>query len=205
MQASPTLYHVHDPMCSWCWGYRKTWDEVRAALPASVNIVNVVGGLAPDSDQPMPPEQQELIAGYWRAVADKTGASFNFDFWQNCEPLRSTYPACRAVLAAKKQGAEQTMIDAIQHAYYLQARNPSNRDILIALAVEIGLEENMFAEDLCGDVIQSELEKDFELRRSINVYSFPSLVLLIGHTATALAIDYNDSSSTLGAIDRLLA
>ena len=32
------------------------------------------------------------------------------------------------------------MISAIQHAYYLQARNPSNADTLIALAAEIGLD-----------------------------------------------------------------
>ncbi|MFT6977114.1 MAG: putative protein-disulfide isomerase, partial [Shewanella psychromarinicola] len=23
-----TLYYVHDPMCSWCWGYRPTWDTL---------------------------------------------------------------------------------------------------------------------------------------------------------------------------------
>lgn len=204
MPANPTLYHVHDPMCSWCWGYRKTWDEVRAALPRSVKIINVVGGLAPDSDQAMPADQQELIAGYWRVVADKTGATFNFDFWRDCQPRRSTYPACRAVLAAKEQGAEQAMIDAIQQAYYLRALNPSNQDTLVALAVELGLKEKRFAEDLCSDYIQCELEKNFKLRRSINVYSFPSLVMLVDQTTTTLAIDYTSSASTLEEIDRLL-
>jgi putative protein-disulfide isomerase len=133
------LYHVHDPMCSWCWGYRRVWDELRSALPESVVVVNVVGGLAPDSDEPMPMAQRETIAGYWGRIAEETGAEFNFDFWQQCEPRRSTYPACRAVIAAARQGAEEAMIDAIQRAYYLRAMNPSNTSTLVQLAIELGL------------------------------------------------------------------
>lgn len=82
MSANPDaiLYHVHDPMCSWCWGFRRAWDQLREALPDSIKVVNVVGGLAPDTDEPMPLEQQKTIAGYWSDVAEQTGAQFNFDF-----------------------------------------------------------------------------------------------------------------------------
>ena len=80
MSETCTLFYVHDPMCSWCWGYQRTWEQLRAALPDSVTVVNVVGGLASDSDEPMPPEQQETIAGYWAKVAEQTGAEFNFDY-----------------------------------------------------------------------------------------------------------------------------
>ena len=52
------LYRVYDPMCSWCWGFRRFWDTLREALPATFTVVNVVGGLAPDSEQPMSGEQQ---------------------------------------------------------------------------------------------------------------------------------------------------
>ena len=142
------LYHVHDPMCSWCWGYRRTWDRLREALPKQVQVVNVLGGLAPDSDQAMPLAQREIIAGYWRDVSSATGAEFNFDFWTQCTPRRSTYPACRAVLAAQRQSAEQDMIDAIQQAYYLRAMNPSDNSTLINLAEELGLNRHQFAADL---------------------------------------------------------
>ena len=54
----------------------------------------------------MPQDQQHTIAGYWQDVATTTGAEFNFDFWKLCKPRRSTYPACRAVLAARQQDAE---------------------------------------------------------------------------------------------------
>ena len=82
MSANPAaiLYHVHDPMCSWCWGFRRVWDQLRESLPESVKVANVVGGLAADNDDPMPLEQQKTISGYWSDVAEQTGAQFNFDF-----------------------------------------------------------------------------------------------------------------------------
>ncbi|MCH8228041.1 MAG: DsbA family protein, partial [Proteobacteria bacterium] len=174
------LYYVHDPMCSWCWGYRPTWDALQQALPEDIQQLNVVGGLAPDSDEAMPLEQQKLIAGYWQRIAEELGTKFNFDFWTNCAPRRSTYPACRAVLAAAAQDAEEAMINAIQHAYYLRAMNPSDASTLIALAKDIGLDAQRFADDLASGGIQRELERHFALRRSIDAYSFPSLVLPIG-------------------------
>jgi putative protein-disulfide isomerase len=204
MQPFAILYHVHDPMCSWCWGYRKTWDEIQAALPDTVSVVNVVGGLAPDSDDPMPLDQQALVASYWQQVADRTGASFNFDFWKNCQPRRSTYPACRAVLAAKKQGREQAMISAIQQAYSLRSLNPSDHSTLALLATELKLDAELFRADLTSQHVQLELEENFALRRSFDVHSFPSLVLMNNGSGTALTIDYNSSEPTLNEIVRLL-
>jgi putative protein-disulfide isomerase len=187
-------------MCSWCWGYQRTWEQLRAALPDSVTVVNIVGGLAPDSDEPMPLEQQKTIAGYWAKIAEQTGAEFNFDFWQNCQPRRSTYPACRAVLAAGKQQAEQAMIDAIQHAYYLHAVNPSDNSTLITLAAELGLDEKQFSEDLTSPEIQSALEQNFALRRKIGVYNFPSLVLAQGEIFLPIEVDYQSYRTSLDTI-----
>ncbi|CAA0079674.1 Uncharacterised protein [Halioglobus japonicus] len=200
-----TLYYVHDPMCSWCWGFNRSWHSLRKALPDTINVVNVVGGLAPDSDQPMPLEQQKTIAGYWKEIEKRTGAKFNFDFWQVCTPRRSTYPACRAVLAACEQNAEQAMIDAIQHAYYLRAMNPSDNSTLIALAGELKLDLQQFSHDLQSNEIEDELQKQFSLRRSLGVRSFPSLVLMTGDTVFPITVDYESHLPMLEALVRALA
>lgn len=187
-------------MCSWCWGFRRSWDNLQSALPAAVSVVNVVGGLAPDSEQSMPLEQQRTIAGYWVDVSERTGAEFNFDFWKDCKPRRSTYPACRAVLSACKQDAEQAMIDAIQHAYYLRAMNPSDNSTLIALAVELDLDVQRFADDLVSIEIENELQRNFSLRQDLNVHAFPSLVLAQGGTLTSIGVDYESHVLMLDAI-----
>lgn len=191
-------------MCSWCWGFRNSWDKLRNALPESVTVVNVVGGLAPDTDEPMPLEQQKTIVGYWANVADQTGAEFNFDFWKICQPRRSTYPACRAVLAAERQHAEQAMIDAIQQAYYLRAMNPSDNSTLITLAGELELDVNQFSEDIISPEIQLTLEKNFALRRKISVYSFPSLVLAQRNNFLPIEVNYQSHQTCLDAITAAL-
>ena len=84
------------------------------------------------------------------------------------------------------------MINAIQHAYYLRAMNPSDVSTLIALAKDIGLDAQRFTDDLASDGIQRELERQFALRRSIDVYSFPSLVLQIGQESYPVPLDYQD-------------
>lgn len=204
MNSQAILYHVHDPMCSWCWGFSKVWGHLRAALPSAVTVVNVVGGLAPDSNQAMPLEQRRTIAGYWSQVAEQTGAEFNFDFWHNCIPRRSTYPACRAVLASAKQQAEQPMIDAIAHAYYLRAMNPSDDSTLISLAGELALDVERFSTDLNSQETHAALQANFALRRNINVYSFPSLVLSRGDEFTHIDINYQSHAPCLDAITSLL-
>jgi putative protein-disulfide isomerase len=192
-------------MCSWCWGYRPTWLTLKQNLPEEVKVIYVVGGLAPDTDEPMPAEQRALIASYWQRIADELGAEFNFDFWTQCTPRRSTYPACRGVISAALQGGEEAMIEAIQHAYYLRAMNPSDTDTLVYLAAEIGLDEQRFAADLASTRVQQELERNFELRRSIDVYSFPSLVLTLDGQLHPLPLDYKNSNTSLKAIQSLLA
>ena len=95
-----TVYLIVDPMCSWCWGFRPVWDEFQGTLPDEVAVVDLMGGLAPDTEQPMDAPTRDYVQSAWRAVAQRTGARFNFAFWDECSSRRTTYPACRAVVAA---------------------------------------------------------------------------------------------------------
>ncbi len=189
------LFYVHDPMCSWCWGFQKTWQQVQNNLASLVDIHYVVGGLAPDSDQPMPKAQQQDIAGYWRIIQTKIpGTEFNFDFWTHCSPRRSTYPACRAVLAAKNLDPDKEidMILAIQQAYYLQAKNPSDIDTLITCAENIGIEKTAFEYALTSDAIETLFQEQLQLSTQLGARGFPSLILTTPQAKHFIQIDYNN-------------
>jgi len=191
----PTLYYVHDPMCSWCWGFRNTWLKAQEALEQKVNIVYLVGGLAPDSDDPMPIEMQSAIQQHWRNIQKVIpGTEFNFDFWSTNQARRSTYPACRAVLAVKAidESKEQPMITAIQKAYYLSAKNPSDIDTLIDIASEIGISKKTFSEKIQSKSIDHLLLEDIHFSRSIGVNSFPSLALKVKNSVHQIKLDYNE-------------
>lgn len=160
-----------------------------------------MGGLAPDSQEPMPASMQRDIASYWKVIQQRIpGTQFNFDFWDVAKPRRSTYPACRSVLAAKRQGAEEAMINAIQEAYYLRALNPSDDEVHHQLAGELGLDVEQFTEDLSDPQRQQELEQELSVARAIGGNSFPSLFLIRENHVLPIPIDYNDTPLMLDHI-----
>jgi len=141
----------------------------------------VLGGLAADSDEPMAPDMRAYVQQAWDAVEATTGAAFDRRFWDGRNPdiRRSTYPSCRAVVLARRDGKEHAMFDAIQRAYYQEARNPSNADVLADCAQTVGLEmpREEFLQALSAEETQAELEQDFTLRRELGANTFPSLAL----------------------------
>ncbi|MBS0299325.1 MAG: DsbA family protein [Proteobacteria bacterium] len=195
-------------MCSWCYAFSQSWAALQRDLPRGIDIVYLVGGLAPDTTEPMPLATQKMVQQAWQRIEQTVpGVHFNWDFWSRNTPVRSTYPACRAVLAAKKQRveAEPEMIRAIQAAYYQQAKNPSLLETLQACAQEIGLDAKTFSEDLKSPAIESELQRQIQQARSMDVYSYPSLRLVINNAVFPVAIDYWDHRTMLDEIKTIVS
>ena len=186
------LYYIYDPMCSWCWGYTPTWQRLQKELGSDVDIIYGLGGLAEDSDVIMPKAMQAFLQQTWRKIAQQLGTEFNFDFWLYCQPRRSTFPACRAALVAREFGKEQEMLAAIHHAYYLQARNPSNIDTLQLLANDIGLDDNDFLQKMNSQSVDDALKAEISKMRSMPINGFPALVLVKEQVFTSIPVDYKD-------------
>jgi len=199
------LYYVHDPMCSWCWAFTPALARLSTALPADIALHKLLGGLAADSDKPMPAPMREQIEQTWRHIQQSVpGTEFNFDFWRHCQPRRSTWPACRAVLIAREAGIEEQMNRAIQRAYYLQARNPSDSGELTRIAGSLGLDADTFAATLNSAAIRGQLEAEIRRSRDLGVRSYPSLVLDTGRERWPIAVDYNHAGPMLEAIASLV-
>ena len=199
-----TLYHVHDPMCSWCYAFKPTLDELRKNLDTSIKIQHVVGGLAKHSDEIMPEDMQDKIQNIWFEIEKTVGTKFNHDFWDKCLPRRSTYLACQATMLARYDNKEDEMIEAIQKAYYQNAQNPSDASTLIKLAKQIGMDEKKFEEDLKSEKIENDLQNELNFRRSIHVRAFPSLVLKYKKELYPINIKFNDYKSMLDQINNMV-
>ncbi len=204
------LYYGHDPMCSFCWGFRPEWKKLQTLLRErypDLELVYIMGGLAPDSDEPMPADMQDKLQATWKYIEERIpGTRFNFDFWRLQQARRSTYPACRAVMAAKMLNAEleATMILAIQKAYYLQALNPSNEDTLVGCAESIGLDPSRFTEVLRSEACEQAFAGDRELSHNLGISSFPSLVLTHDHDRFNIPVNYNNAKAMLKQIEEVL-
>ena len=198
-----TLIYVHDPMCSWCYGFSEVYRQVVEKLPPEVNLERLLGGLAVDSNVAMPEPMQMMLQQTWQRIEQVIpGVQFNFEFWRLCEPKRSTYPACRAVISAREQGDQYdlAMTQQIQQAYYQQARNPSDNDTLIELAAEIGLNVDRFSSQLVAADTQQKLLTEIETARSIGIDSFPSLVLELNGQYHRILTNYTEPGLILDQI-----
>jgi putative protein-disulfide isomerase len=201
------LIYVHDPMCSWCWGFEPTRAKLFTALDGRIPIQRLVGGLAPDSDAPMADDMQLGLQQTWQNIQQTIpGTEFNFDFWSDCAPRRSTYPSNRAVIAARRQDErfDQLMSQRIQRAYYLEARNPSDDETLIELAAEIGLDSERFRQEL-GDATTRQLfATELQYSRELGINSFPSLAVVSASNLHHIGLNYTDAGAMQGQIEALI-
>jgi len=168
--------YVMDPMCSWCYAFQ---PELEAFLEkhSYVQVDWIMGGLAPDNVQPMPEDLRQSISSYWYQIEKKTQVTFNHDFWKLNTPYRSTYPACRAVIAAEllKAKSSQKMVKAIQAAYYQEAKNPSLEEALIDGANSIGLDKKQFLEVFKSKETEQRLQDHLRVAQQLQVRGFPAL------------------------------
>lgn len=209
MRKPAQLIYCYDPMCSWCWGFAPTWERLKTALApvaetGELTIKPILGGLAVDSDEPMPMEMQEMLEATWASITARLGTEFNHAFWRNCQPRRSTYPACRACLVARDNGLEAEMYKQIQHAYYLQAKNPSDIDTLADCAERLGLSSDAFIAAMIETKASGRLEKELQQARQMRLNSFPSFALLLNDRLTPIQLDYLNYDSMLAQIEHLL-
>ncbi len=205
-------------MCSWCYAFKPVLQQLRQQLAElyrnKFTLVTILGGLAADSDRPMPEAMRQQLRATWQRIEDKLPATqFNYNFWDNwqeTQPRRSTYPACRAIIAAHsfdKAGStyyEQLMLDGIQAAYYQQALNPSNDKLLGHIAAQIGLVMDDFAQQFFSAEIQQALIQQIEQSQQMNVHSYPSLILQTDSSSYwPISIDYHSSATIIDNMNEL--
>ena len=211
MSDQTRLYYSHDPMCSFCWAFRPVWTEIQSTLAdikPDIEIISILGGLAPDSDEPMSEEVKKRIRSAWQYIEQNIpGARFNYDFWRLQKPRRSTYPACRAVIAVRLLDStlEAAMVLAIQHAYYMNAQNPSDENTLVACAKSIGIEAAQFTQTLHSRACAQTFEQDRMLSHSLGVSGFPSLVITRANSQFAIPVDYSNAEMILDKLNEAMA
>lgn len=205
--SAPCLFYIYDPMCSWCYAFEAGWRRLQNRLPERVQVTYVLGGLAPDTNEPMPEDLRVMIRQTWRKIEETVPeVHFNYTFWTSNTPVRSTYPACRAILAARKQDAAAgtEMRREIQKAYYQNALNPSKSGTLIQCAREIGLDVALFTADLASVDIQTALEEELRLAGRLNAFVFPSLRFQYQDKLYSIHVDYISDEKMLNEIETII-
>lgn len=203
------LIYCYDPMCSWCWGFQPSWKILQQELSTLIesgelSIRPLLGGLARDSDEPMPLEMQEMLQSTWQRIETMLGTEFNHAYWTDCQPRRSTYPACRACLVARDNGLESELTTAIEHAYYLQARNPSDLDTLAECADTVGMHADSFIAAMEETKASGRLEAEIREARRMGLNSFPSFAVVLKDRLIPITLDYQNPQKMAAEIKMAL-
>jgi len=200
MKQKNILYYIHDPMCSWCYGFKPILESLHNNLNHIIDIKYILGGLAKDSDLSMPDSMKSQIIQNWKRIEETIpGTEFNYDFWVRCIAKRSTYPSCRAVIAVTKQNSklERDMIKLIQQAYYLDAMNPSDYDVLYAISKNLDIDHGQFMNDILSSEVNNELMSQIQFSRDLGADSFPSLYMYAENKYHPVVLDYNNADIIL--------
>jgi len=74
-----TLYYIHDPMCSWCYAFKPVLEQLRQQLKKhysdTLRFENLLGGLAADTQSPMPAQMRQQLRATWQHIEKKGSGS----------------------------------------------------------------------------------------------------------------------------------
>jgi putative protein-disulfide isomerase len=174
-----TLTQVTDPFCTWCWGQEPALQRVRETYRDQVEFAFVMGGLVEDfesfCDAANDITDPADVAPHWEEAAASHGMPVDPSVWHD-DPPTSSYPACIAYEAAALQD-EQTAhryLRRLREAIAVEGQNIERRDVLVAIAADVGLDVEAFEGALDHGRARSAFEEDRRWARRRGAATFPT-------------------------------
>lgn len=209
--------YIADPMCSWCYGFSHELQMFLAEIPdAELDIV--LGGLRAYNTQVMDHDQRDMILAHWEKVQQASGLPFDMTGLDKTDFIYNTEPACRAVVTAKILTEDMptkinfAVFQAIQHAFYAEAKDVTNEFVLAEVAVQaLNAYENSdafdvasFLESLRSAESKDETRQHFEQIQRWGVRGFPMLLLVKEDGLHTLSSGYTKAQDLLDSFHEAL-
>ena len=176
--ANPHLLYFADPMCSWCWGFSPVIGAISERFGDALPIRLMMGGLRPGTTMPLDESGKRTIREHWEHVHEASGQPFDMRFFERDGFVYDTEPASRAVVVARRSGAEQgfAYLRLAHAAFYAENRDVTNEEVLVDLATKLGLDREEFAEALVSEEAKQETWTDFAVSQHAGITGFPTLL-----------------------------
>ncbi|MEO5711378.1 MAG: DsbA family oxidoreductase [Nocardioidaceae bacterium] len=182
-----------DVVCPWCYIGKRRFEAALARfahrddievewrsfqLDPSTESVSVAGEgpghaavIAAKYGMPLP-QAQEAIASMTQAAAGE-GLDFHLD-----RSLRSnTFDAHRLIHLAAEHGIQDAAKERFMRAYFTEGEPVGDRDALVRLAVDVGLERDEVERLLDGDQHADAVRSDVAEARSLGITGVPFFVV----------------------------
>jgi putative protein-disulfide isomerase len=204
-------------MCSWCYGFSHELKQFLADIPgAELDIV--LGGLRAYNKQIMDADQRTMILSHWEKVRQISGLPFDMTGLDKPAFIYDTEPACRAVVTAKILTEDMptkinfAVFDAIQHAFYAEAKDVTKEQVLAEVAVQAlnaydnseAFDVASFLESLSSVESKEETRQHFEQIQRWGVRGFPMLLLVKEDGLYTLSSGYAKAQDLLDSFHEVL-
>jgi predicted DsbA family dithiol-disulfide isomerase len=110
--------------------------------------------------------------GQVAALAHAEGLGFEVE-----RPIGNTFDLHRVIHLGLAKGVQRELLSAVNEAYFAQARQIFDHDVIVDLAAGAGLESNAVREVLDGDAWADEARQDEAQAQQIGISGVPFLVL----------------------------
>lgn len=191
--------YIADPMCSWCYGFSQTIDQLmRDSGPhAPMKLAVLMGGLRPDQTDAITTEQVNEILSHWDRVEAATGLPFERGTQAAIRQpgfVYNTEPASRAVVLVRKLWPHLVwkFLRAIQHGFYAEGRDITQVEVLAAVGQTIGINPEQLIKGMSADLIKQQVREDFAQVQQAGIQGFPMLLAQWGDELHAIQHGYCD-------------
>jgi len=189
MNAPVKLDFISDVVCPWCALGVTALEQAIANLAGEVSVELTFKPFELNPDMPAEGEHavrhmmrkygrsaEEVAAGKQMLMTRGEAIGFQFDLEKRSH-FYNTFDAHRLLLWALQEGRQLELKRALLRAYFSDGKNPSDRETLVRLAAEAGLEAARAREVLASGAFADEVRELEDFYRARGINSVPAMIL----------------------------
>ena len=178
----PKVIYVYDSLCTWCYGFSPVMRAVYENYAQDFEFEVISGGMILGGEERSFDDLSGFPAKEYRRVEETTGIHFGTAFLNNLEKGQLTFnseiPAI--ALSVYKVLRPKTAVEFAQHiqsSIYFDGKSPDDVELYRYLAVNEGIDPDMFENYMNDPQYQDAAHYDFALARQLRVESYPAVLI----------------------------
>jgi len=183
--------YVGDTMCSWCWGFAPTVEQLQQHYSVPMRLVN--GGLRPGPNaQVLEDSLRSYLTHHWDQVAAASGQPFNDAVLANDGWVYDTELPARGVVTmrAHNENQEWDFFKRLQRAFYSEGVDVTDIGLYSELLTDFDVDHDAFIGDMSDEKSRLAAWEDFEKAQVLQAHGFPTLLLRTGSDIATVTRGY---------------
>lgn len=189
MTTSISIDFISDVVCPWCALGATALEQAIENVAGDISVELTYKPFELNPDMPAEGEKavehlmrkygrtaEDVAAGKAMQIARGEAIGFKFDLEKRSH-FYNTFDAHRLLLWALQEGRQVALKNILLRAYFAEGQNPSDRETLVRLAAEAGLNAEAAQEVLASGAFAEQVRELETFYRQRGINSVPALVL----------------------------